>query len=95
MLTSVRDIEAFIVSRSREGEKCGECGYTFIADRGDGKTAAIFRNIVGGISIYVLCNTCGVNYKKHGKLAIPNAWRDSRIASLMHDSSPENPTWIH
>jgi rubredoxin len=95
MLTAVRDIGAFIISRSRKGEKCGECGFTFTADQGDGKTAAIFRNFAGGTSIYVLCNTCGVNYKRHGKLAIPNAWRDSRIASLMHDSSKEDPNWIH
>jgi hypothetical protein len=88
-------IRAFIISRSRKGEKCGECSLTFTADRGDGKTAAIFRNVAGGISIYVLCNTCGVNYKRHGKLAIPNAWRDSRIASLMLDPSKGNLKSIH
>jgi hypothetical protein len=78
-----RQLKAFIIARSRKGEKCAECSFIFTADRGEGKTVAIFPNSGGGLSFYVLCASCGANYKKHGKAAIPNAWRDSRIAALM------------
>jgi hypothetical protein len=89
-----RQLKAFIAARARKGEKCGECTFILTADRGDGKTIAMFRNVAGGMSFYVLCNSCGVNYKKHGRAAIPNAWRDSRIAALMHVSFNKAPKWI-
>jgi hypothetical protein len=94
-MLAIDDLNAFIVAHSRKGNKCGECGFVFTADRGDGKTAAIFRNVARGISVYVLCNTCAVNYKKHGKAAIPNAWRDSCIAATMYVFSKQPPGWIH
>jgi hypothetical protein len=68
-------LKAFIIARSRKGEKC--------------------RNVAGGMSFYVLCNTCGVNYKKNGKAAIPNAWKDSRMTASMCAFSKKAPGWIH
>jgi hypothetical protein len=92
-----RQLKAFIAARARKGEKCGECSFIFTADRGDGKTIAMFPNVAGGMSFYVLCAPCGANYKKHGKAAIPNAWRDSRIAAMMSPNAPKGkaPGWIH
>jgi hypothetical protein len=92
-----RQLKAFIAAHSRKGAKCAECSFIFTADRGDGKIVAIFPNVAGGMSCYVLCSPCGVNYKKNGKAAIPNAWRDSRIAVLISPYAPKGkaPGWIH
>jgi hypothetical protein len=91
---AIEDLIAFIAAHSRKGDKCGECSFIFTADRGE-KTVAIFRNVWGGASFYVLCNTCGIKYKKHGKDAIPNAWRDSGVAGSMCVFSKEPRGWIH
>jgi hypothetical protein len=92
-----KQVKAFLAAHSCKGAKCAECGSIFTVDSGDGKKVAIFPNGVGGISLYVLCNTCGVDYEKRGTAAIPNAWKDSRITAAMSQYAPKGkaPVWIH
>lgn len=92
-----KQVQGFINTNSRKGKKCAECGSAFTADNGDGKVIASFRNIAGGLSLYVLCARCGTAYKKRGKTAIPNAVRDAYMAAFASPYAPKGnaPVWIH
>ena len=87
----------FIAAKSRKGEKCAECSLVFTVDSGDGKVVAMFAMGAKRLGLYVLCKTCGADYKKRGTTAIPNACRDARITTLMSPHAPKgkSPVWIH
>jgi hypothetical protein len=97
MIMPSREMGRFIAAKSRKGAKCAECATIFTRDKGDGKVVAMFRNTGRSFSVYVLCAHCGAGYKKAGKRAIPNAVRDSYIASVMRPNAPKRdaPVWIN
>jgi ribosomal protein S27AE len=96
-VNTAKRLKRFIVQNSRKGQKCAECGSVFLADNGDGKVVAIFRIGTQQTSFYVLCASCGRDYKVRGDAAVPNAYRDAVITSLISPHSPraKAPVWIH
>jgi hypothetical protein len=76
------DLAVAMIERSRAGQKCAECGATFLVDRGDRKRLAIFSN-GHGYSYYMLCFKCGQVYERGGPKALPRVMEDCKMAVFM------------
>jgi hypothetical protein len=88
-------MEVWLAARTRRGSRCAECQAVFTVDRGDGKKLVRLPMPGGaGMSFYVLCNSCGVKYQGAGEVAVPNVWRDRRIAMAMNPYAPA-PKWVN